>query len=426
MRLVCLAALSLCACPGPADTADSGGPGVPVDLWGTVRDPYLADAPVDGAWVLLDLGDEQIGVRTGADGSFSMPGLPGSRPVSITVALEDHMAVTYSEVLLGEVTMPLELRTHARDISSYATERMTIAGTVSGAPVGSYVMFFGPTDQDLGTSYLDYVQVGSEEPVAYEIEVELVMPGSDYALSALAFDGSSWLVQAAAAGTVPWGGSETLDFTLDPGALQDLAVSAAAPSLDGVPVAGIEPDYCSSMAVTHLGESMSTTTGYNRGCDDSVDPFVFDLGWVPVEGFTDRLQLYLFDDLASGSYAFGSLPIPEGASSLDVTLLDSPILAHHDELSQGGSIGWEPVEGVTGYMLYGYDGDGSLAWYLYPGTSEPGFTFPRFPADFDASQVLVDGSWAVISRYVVYDDAGALEQSEAYTGSITHGGQLFL
>ena len=426
MRLAIVAVLLLTACPGPTDTADSGGPGELVDLWGTVSDPYLADAPVDGAWVLLDLGDEQIGVRTGSDGSFSMPGLPGLRPVTITVALEDHMAVTYSDVLLAEATMPLELRTYARDLGSYATETMTIGGTVSGAPVGSYVMFFGPTDADLGTSYLDYVQVGSEDPVSYELQVEQVAPAVDYALSALAFDGTSWVVQAAAAGTVTWGGSETLDFALDPEALQDLAVSATPPLLDGVAVPGIPADYCSSLAVTQLGESMSTTTGYNRGCDDSEDPFLLDVGWIPVDGFTDRLQVYLFDDFTTGTYAFGSLPVPAGAASMDVTLLDSPLLDHHDELSQGGSVGWEPVEGVTGYMLYGYDGDGSLAWYLYPGTTEPGFTFPRFPADFDTSQILEDGSWAVISRYVVYDDAGALEQSEAYTGSITHGGQLFL
>jgi hypothetical protein len=426
MRLAALAALLLTACPGPVDTADSGGPGEPVELWGTVTDPYLALAPVDGAWVLLDLGDEQIGVRTGSDGSFSMPGLPGSRPISITVALEGHMAVTYSDVVLAEVTMPLDLRTHARDLASYATETMTISGSVSGAPVGSYVMFFGPTDADLGTSYLDYVQVSSEDPVEYEIEVELVLPSTDYALSALAFDGTSWVVQAAAAGTVTWGGSETLDFALDPEALQELAVSATPPILEGVPVAGIDEDYCSSMAVTQLGESMSTTTGYNRGCDDSASPFELDVGWASTEGFTDRLQIYMFDDYTTGTYAFGSLPIPDGASSLDVTLLDSPLLEHHDELSQGGSITWDPVEGVTGYMLYGYDGDGSLAWYLYPGTTDESFTFPRFPADFDASQILVDGNWAVIARHVIYADDGALDQSEAYTGSISHGGQLFL
>ncbi len=426
MRLALLAALCLTACPGPGDTADSGGPAELVDVWGVVTDPYLALAPVDGAWVLLDTGTEQIAVRTGADGSFSVPGVPGDRPVSVTVALEDHMAVSYTDLLLGQATMPLDLRTHARDLGSYATETMNISGTVSGAPVGSYVMFFGPTDADLGTSYLDYVQVSTEDPVDYDLEVELVMPDVDYAISAMAFDGDSWLVQAAAAGTVTWGGSETLDFTLDPEALQDLAVSVPPPLLDGASIPGIDPDYCSSMAVTQLGESMATTTGYNRGCDDSGVSLALDVGWVPVDGFTDRLQLYLFDDYTTGTYAFGSLPIPDGAESLDVTLLDSPILEHHEELGQGGSVGWELVDGATRYMLYGYDNDGLLAWYLYPGGDEPSFTFPRFPADFDSTLILEDGDWAVISRHVVYDDDGALEQSEAYTGSITHGGPLFL
>ncbi len=425
MRLAPLAALALIACPGPGDTGDTA-PGSLVDLYGSVMDPYLADAPLDGAWVLLDLGDEQIGIRTGSDGSFSMPGLPGDQPVSVTVALEDHMAVTYSGLLLQDVTMPLDLRTHARDLGSYATEAMTIRGVVSGAPVGSYVMFFGPNDGPQDGSYIDYVQVGSEEPVAYEISVERVLPAVDYALSALAFDGQDWVVQAAGAGTVSWGGSETLDFELDPDALQGLAVDAAAPSLDGVPVSGFSDEYCSSMAVAHLGESMSTTTGYNRACEQGAGSFGFDLGWVPVEGYTDRLQMYLFDDYTTGTYAFGSVAIPEGATSLEIGLLDSPVLDHHDELGQGGEIGWEEVEGVTGYMLYGYDHDGSLAWYLYPSGLGTSFTFPRFPEEFDGATILEDGNWAVISRHLHYDDAGSLDQSQPYLGSITHGGQLFL
>ena len=426
MRLALLASLFLVACPGPSDTADSGGPAELVDVWGVVSDPYLALAPVDGAWVLLDTGAEQIGVRTGADGSFSVPGVPGDRPVSVTVALDGHMAVTYTDLLLTETTMPLDLRTYARDLGSYATETMGISGTVSGAPVGSYVMFFGPNDGPQDGTYIDYVQVSSADPVEYELEVELVAPDVDYALSALAFDGDSWVVLGAAAGTVTWGGSEGLDLAMDPEALQDLAVSVASPSLDGVPISAIPEDYCSSMAITQLGESMATTTGYNRGCDGSGASFALDLGWVPVDGFTDRLQLYLFDDLATGTYAFGSLPIPAGAASMDVVLLDSPILEHHEELGQGGSVGWEPVEGATSYMLYGYDSDGLLAWNLYTGNDEPSFTFPTFPADFDSSAILEDGDWAVISRQVVYTDEGALEQSEAYTGSITHGGPLFL
>ena len=426
MRFVSLALLMLTGCPGPADSADSGGPAVFVDLWGAVTDPYLALAPVDGAWVLLDLGDEQVALRTGSDGSFSMPGVPGDVPISITVAAEDHMAVTYADLRLADATMPLDLRTHLRDIGSYATESMTISGTVSGAPVGSYVMFFGPSDADLDGSYLDYVQVGSTDPVAFEVRPELVLPGSDYALSALAFDGSSWVVQAAAAGAVAWGGSETLDFALDPGALQDLAVTVPSPSLDGGAVTALDADYCESLAVTQLGESMSTTTGYNRSCDGDASGFELDLGWVPVDGFTDRIQLYLFDDLSIGTYAFGSLPIPSGAASMQISLLDSPLLDHHDDLGQGGEIGWEPVEGATSAMLYGYDADGSLAWYLYPGTDRASFTFPRFPADFDPTVILEGGSWAVISRHLVYGDDGALDQREAYTGSISHGGPLFL
>jgi hypothetical protein len=180
------------------------------------------------------------------------------------------------------------------------------------------------------------------------------------------------------------------------------------------------------MAITQLGESMSTTSGYNRACDQGGDSFGFDVGWIPAEGYTDRLQLYLFDDSATGSYAFGSLPISEGSSSLDVTLLDSPNVHHHDELTQGGRVTWDEIEGVSGYMLYGYDEDGSLAWYIYPGSLESSFTFPVFPPEFDTSTILEDGGWAVISRHVVYTDEGLLEQGEAYLGSITYGGQLFL
>jgi hypothetical protein len=426
MRLEALTLLTLCACPGPTDTADSEGPPALVDLWGTVSDPYLALTPVDGAWVLLDLGDEQLGVRSGADGSFSIPGLPADQPVALTVALEDHMAVSYTGLLLGELEMPLDLRTHARDPDSYATETMTISGTVSGAPAGSYVMFFGPTDADLDTSYLDYVQVSPDQSVAYELRPELVLPGDDYVLSALAYDASSWEVVASSAGTVSWGGSESLDFVLDPDALQSLGVVAVPPYLDGQQVAAIPEEYCSSIAITHLGESMSTTTGYNLNCEAGAANFDLTIGWVPVDGYTDRLQLYLFDDISTGTYAYGSLPIPDGATSMDAILLDSPILSTHDEMSQGSTLSWEPIDDVTGYMLYGYDGDGSLAWYLYPGDDSTSFEFPRFPADFDTSIILEDGDWAVISRHLVYDDDGLLDQSEPYTGSITHGGQLFL
>jgi hypothetical protein len=424
--LLALAPVLLVACP--ADPVESGdtGEATAVDLWGTVTDPYLHGAPVDGAWVLLDLGDEQVALRTGADGSFALPGLPGERPVTITVAGEGAMAVSYAGVRLAEATMPLELSTHQRDIGSYATERMTISGTVSGAPVGSYVFFFGATDAATDTSYLDYVQVSSEDPVPFEVAPELILPGADYTLGALAFDGSDWIVQASSAGTVTWGGSEALDLVLDPEALQDLAVSAAAPSLDGEPVSILPDDLCHSLAVTHLGESMSATTGYNRACEAQGDGFALDVGWAPVEGFTDRLQLYLLEDLGTGSYAFGSLRIPEGATTMDVTLLDSPILEHHDELMQGDGVGWQGVEGASSYMLYGYDEQGSLAWYLYPAAGALSFTVPSFPEDFDPAVILEQGSWAVVGRHLVYGDDGLLDQSEDYTGSITHGGQLFL
>ncbi len=429
MRLLPLALLApalLCACPGPTDSAVDTGEPSSVDLWGTVTDPYLADAPMDGAWVLLDIGDEQIGLRTGADGSFSVPGVPARKSMSITIAAEDHMGVTYTGLVPGDLTMPLELRTHARDLDSYATESMTISGTIIGAPQGSYVMFFGPNDGPQDGIYIDYVEVSTHDPISYEIEVELVSPETDYVLGALAFDGSSWEVRASAAGAVAWGGSETLDLSMDPDALQGLAVTATAPTLDGVTVTGFADEYCGSMANTHLGESMSTTTGYNRACDQDAGGFAFDVGWSPVEGYTDRLQLYLFDDYTTGSYAFGSLPIPDGASSLDVTLLDSPRLEHHEDLTQGGEIAWEPVEGASGYMLYGYGGDDSLAWYLYPSGTEPSFVFPRFPTDFDGGMILEDGNWAVISRHVIYEDDGSLQQSEPYLGSISHGGRLFL
>ncbi len=423
--LLALLALDACISSQGVVHLDTSDP-TKVDLSGNIGDPYLDYAPVDGAWVLLDLGDEQLSIRTGSDGSFSMPGLPADSPMSFTVAAEGYLAVTYADVVLEGIEMPLQLGTHLRSLDSYATESMTISGTVSDAPLGSYVFFFGATDEASDSSYLDYVQVATEEPVEFELQPALVLPGTEYTLGALAFDGSDWIVQAAGASTVSWGGSEQVELSLDPDELQSLAVSAAFPSLDGQIISAPPEEYCHSIAVTHLGESMSTTTGYNRSCDDGSEALDLDLGWVPIEGYTDRLQLYLFEDLSTGSYAFGSLKIPQGANELEVELLDSPVLDHADSVSQGDSISWQPVDGASGYMLYGYDEQGSLAWYLYPGTDRHSIALPRFPADFDVGTIAEQGSWAVISRHIVTTDEGDLDQSEDYTGSISQGGAFQL
>ena len=219
---------------------------------------------------------------------------------------------------------------------------------------------------------------------------------------------------------------DAFELALDPDGMQSRAVTTNRPSFDGEPMGSIDPDLCHSLAVTHLGESMSTTTGYNRDCEERDDGWLLDVGWMPAEGWTDRLQLYLMDDPTFATYAFGSLPIPQGATELDVALLDSPELDHHDTVGQGDAISWQPVDGVSGYMLYGYDGDGSLAWYLYPDDLETSLTVPRFPADFEPSIIADGGAWAVIARHIVYTDDGELDQAEDYTGSITHGGDLSL
>ena len=249
MKTFLLAPILACG-RGPADN-DSAESEPTVELSGTVTDPYLDLLPVDGAWVLIDTTDEQLSIRTGADGSFSMPGLPGDVPVSITVAAEDHMAVTYSGVVLSEVTMPLDLRTHQRSLDGYATESKTVTGTVTGAPSGSYVLFFGPTDAPSEDSYLAYTRAVGEEEASFEFS------------------------------TVTWGGTEVVALEMDPEALVDLAVTTNAPSLDGELLDHLDPDFCNSIAIAHLGESMSTWSGYNRGCEDDDGGFLVDVGYGP-------------------------------------------------------------------------------------------------------------------------------------------------
>ncbi len=428
MRHALLACFVLAGCPSPAvDSGDTDSLPETVDLEGVVTDPYQYDAAVDGAWVLLDLGDEQLALRTGSDGSFSMPGLPADQPVTITVAAEDHLAVTYDGVMLGEAEMPLELATHLRDLDSYATETTTITGVVSGAPVGSYVFLFGPTDEAITDSYLGYgLATVEDEPVTVEIEPQLVLPDDDYVVGVLAFDSDSWDVVAAGSATVSWGGEASFELELEPEAMHDLTVTTNRPLLDGQALGSVDPDLCHSLAIAHLGESMSTTTGYNRSCDEDDAGWILDVGWMPSDGYTDRLQLYLLTGDDFDAYAYGSVPIPEGAAELEVTLLDSPVPDHRDTVGQGDVISWQPVDGAGGTMLYGYDGDGSLAWYLYADEDASSITVPRFPVDFDPTIIVDGGSWAVISRTIVYAEDGSLEQSEDYLGSIAQGGGLDL
>jgi len=250
-----------------------------LDLEGTVIDPYLDGVGVSDAWIIVDTGSEVISTRSGGDGSFAIPALPSEIPISLTFAGEDRQALTYPDAILAEYELPLEIALPYRSASYYDLDTMWISGTISGAPVGSWVMISAPSLYDY-----PYYYVESEAAVEYEFEVT-VFDEESLSFSVIAQDGTTGELLAAGAAEVPVGEDADVDVELEDSEPTDVTVTVNQPVLNGEPLAQLDLNYQSSLGLVYLG-GFGPLAGWTRHWSQALDGFELVVDHVPLEGYT--------------------------------------------------------------------------------------------------------------------------------------------
>jgi hypothetical protein len=413
-----LGTLALLAASTGCPTADDDDAGARIDLEGVVIDRNLDDAPVADAWIVLDTGDELITARSGGDGSFLIPEVPSSAPVTLTVAGEERRATTYLGRILADEELPLELGCEYRETSYYDLPMILISGTFTGAPQGSYVIFSGE-----GVLSYDYIPVESTAPTAFQFEAEIGAGDAEYFFVGLAFDGTTGEALAAAAVTVDVADEVDVDVELTHDDPTAMTVSASQPLLDGEPLTALDETYTSSLGMVYAGEGFGGFVGWTRGWTATDDGFDLDVSYVPIDDHPARINVYLAEDLSTaGAFAYGSIPFEPGATELDLELMDSPVLDGGGDFGPGGTVAWEPIEGATDYLLYALDGDVLAWWFL---ADSPTFTFPRMPDDFDTSIILDDSAdWTARAYQRTEDAEGGTDTTQPYLVSETPGGEI--
>ncbi len=395
------------ACSSGEGGTDSGGPTGLLD--GILMDPYVDDAPIDGAWVVLDTGSELLSTRSAADGTFSIDMVPLDQPLTITFAAPDRVALTRTGFLLEEQTLPMEVRTCIyRSMDFYDLGTITVSGTFEGAPDGSYVLFYGEN------GYHGYSKASGEGPVSFGFEAELYPGAHSYTFSAVALNGSNYDIEGVAVATVQDGDEPSLTLSSD---FTPLTVSTNQPSIDGQAVTQIESSNCISTAYTHPTELWAVVSGWTRSCETTEDGFLLSIPFLEQDLGT-RVAVSLFNDLDSAAFAYVDSPV--NGEQVELSLLDSPIPDTHGTFEPGTSISWTQVDGADDYYLRVVEDD-LAAWYLMA-DSGTAIAFPAFPDDFDNSMIMETGNWELAARHGEWDDDGNFDYASTYQVSVTEGG----
>ncbi len=418
-RLLLLLPILLVGCPPTTGTLIDDD--ARMDLAGSVIDRLAGDAPVSDAWIVVDTGDELITVRSGADGGFVIPDLPGTAPIVATVAAEGRQAVTHATLVLAEAELPMEVGLPWVDAGRYETETHTVSGMATGAPAGSWMLISGA-----GMPEYAYVQAGGG-PTPFEFTVERSVHAEldePFLFSALSFWNETGEILGAAVAEADWEDDMEADLVFGDDDVVELEVYASAPMLDGELLEELDSEYMTSLCLTYLNESWGAFLGWNEGWDTEDGGFVYDARYVPVDGYTARTSAYLVDDLEQPeamSYASGILG--DGADELTLEPLDAPHLDSHADFAPGSTVSWDPVEGADRTVFYVKQEERS-SWVI--ATDDDQVTFPTLPDDFDLS-LLVDGegTWHVrASRSDEVD--GEFDRDGPYLVSETWGGDVEL
>jgi len=390
-----------------------------VTLEGAVLDPVVDDAGVPDAWIIVDTGDELISVRSGADGTFSIPDVPEDRAIALTVAAEDRRAIHDGAIVLADEELPLEISCAYRDLDYYDFPTMKISGTVSGAPVGSYLFFNGP---DYWGE--EYIQVESGAPVPYQFTVEVIGDRETYTFAAMAFDGNSGEILGATAATVDVAGTAEADLEWGSGGNQDLLITTNQPVLDGAPLEELDDsEALANLSLIMGGETADAILGWAEGWEAVADGFEIDAWYTPVVGYDHAVTAFLTDDImGDGPFAYGRVPLEAGAATVHVDVLDAPALDDHGDFGPDTTLSWGEVDGADRYTVYVLEDDMLAMWLL---TDTPEVTFPRLPEDFDTSLIAGDdGQWHVRVSQYAEDEDDEIDYSHPYLVSETPGGDL--
>jgi len=376
------------------------------EITGVVFDNSLVtNDPIVGAQIVVDYGGDSppISATTDADGRFSVQ-VPTGAAFTVTAAAEGYWAYSFAGLIAGEEPMPLGFSMNLKHaIFMYDVETMTVSGTIEGAPVGSQINFFGGDRTGAPT-----VMVESTDPVPFDFQTELWGDRETADFVVMARDVDTLEVLDAVVLSVPRGDETPVEVVLPGAGTTELAVTANAPTLDGVPLDTFDPAAAYYSATTVLGELYTEPpfawgdTGYATAASIDAGEYSANVRYVPFDDYRNVALVILND--AAGNYALSAELIEPGATEVDMEMLDSPTLTTDSAFEPGVTISWEPVEGADLYQVMILE-IGEVSWWIL--TRDTELAFPRFPEGFDTSIIATGGEWWVRSvRTAFYSENG--------------------
>jgi hypothetical protein len=398
--------LPLAAC-APGDSSDVEE----IDLSIALEDPYTGE-PVPDAWLAIDLGDELISGRTGADGRALLPGLPGDAILDLTVAKQDYAALTMTSIDLSETQQPWTLHLSLADSDGYESRTLTVSGTIRGAPAGAWVLLYGEG------AYYDYLQGMGDEPVPFSFQAPLVGDDDHYQFSAVAID-DDYNLLGVALGEVWEDDAEGLSLDLNAEELTALRVETNLPSLGGVPAPAPPAEWCVQVMMTAPLDASGVVTGWNELCEDTGDGYRLTASHLGLER-EQAATVYLADDYDDTRAFSWAQILVDGPGTVE--LLDTPLLDERATLEPGAVLSWSPPAGASSTMAFVKRGD-QVSWLLYPGDDDH-IAYPRLPEDFDTSLLPDSGAWTLYARDYTLDEDGALDATQPYRVAGVVGGEV--
>lgn len=385
---------------------DSGDIPLIVDLSGTLVDGD--EAPVADGWILVDDGETLATARSGADGTWVVPGLDGSRTMTMTVAASGYLAFTFTGIVIGEATPDATLHMYGVEGGDSGDE-VTVEGTVSNLGEATWGLFYGES------AYLGSLAAASD-PLPFSFTAPAI-PGQDtYGYSVLAID-DSYTLHGAGFQTLQAGEAADLVLSTD---LVDVTLTANRPLLDGEPAQ--EPYDCMGYGAVAADPRFALMTGFNATCETTETTTTY-----PVRGLVPESGAWALAQVVGGSqdehYSYTLQPLLDPAVPLELSLLDSPVVGSHGDLAPGESLSFNAAPEGARHTFYVFDRRG-LCWMLIP-YGDPEVTFPRLPEGFDTNLLFeTSGTWYAWAESYEVTEEGEVDEMAPYRAAATYGGDV--
>ena len=403
---VLMFALGSCSDDKKKSTNDAGtDSGTDTDTSGMVElsgvcidDTFATVAPVQDATISVDTGvGEPLVTQSDADGTFSIL-VPEDTPVTVTAAAADRWALTYAGIIPANEPSPLAFWMIYRDMAMYSPQPVTVGGNINGAPEDSVVSVYGSEQEGNYNATID-----STDPIPFSFNAKIWTDEDTLTYTAIAFDPADYTMLDVTVFDVDLNSPDTTEITFTGDPLSSIEITSNRPVLDDTLLPNVDQNYGHLAGTTYLGETYQDVhgtmaiTGFSSVTTVDDDTITVTVPFKPIAGFTNVVRNIFSEDLTDPGepMTIAMTALESGDTTLNVDVLDSPVVADKITFEPGATLTWDTVEGATDYQLLAITGNVPAWWII---TRNPEVTFPKFPTDFDESLINLGGGWMARGR----------------------------